>query len=478
MQLKIKKLYLMRRFFNPLCLLFSTVLILASCLESNKTEVTLYDDIAITTFGISSAKTYKHTISSTGSDSVYSDMDGTVSQYPFHIDQLRGEIYNTDSLPVGVDASKMLCTYSTMNSGLPYLENITGDSLMLLSTTDTIDFSAPRYIRVYAMDNSGYRKYKVTVNVHKENGNEFHWNRMADCAQIAALSGMKAVSTAGRLLVFGTDGNTTKIYSTDISGESTWNVESTEMGAEAWRNIAITDNKVYVLDNSMLTVSADGGHSFNSVGECTGISRLLGGNTTALYALGTDGGILMSADGGQTWQADMMGDDTAWMPTDDIGFCCTPFRYNAGTDYLVLTGNRSVEAYPNDRSAMVWRKISEYTPDSKAGKWIYMSMDDTDIYPLPRLSGITVLGYGNSLLALGGNGIGACHEEAMKYMYESRDGGITWKPSASYPLPQELDREGMTIFSAATDADNNIWIVCGGTGQVWRGRLNKMGWNE
>ena len=30
----------------------------------------------------------------------------------------------------------------------------------------------------------------------------------------------------------------------------------------------------------------------------------------------------------------------------------------------------------------------------------------------------------------------------------------------------------------ATDDDNFIWVVCGGTGQVWRGRLNRMGWTD
>jgi len=28
----------------------------------------------------------------------------------------------------------------------------------------------------------------------------------------------------------------------------------------------------------------------------------------------------------------------------------------------------------------------------------------------------------------------------------------------------------------AVDDDDNLWLFCGGTGQVWRGRLNKLGW--
>lgn len=465
----------MRRYFSPICLLLSTVLLFASCIDDDKTEVTLYDDIAITAFGLSSAKIYKHTTSSTGNDSVYAEMDGTVSNYPFHIDHLRGEIYNTDSLPAGIDASKSFCTYTTKNSGVVFLESFLGDSESILSTSDTVDFSAPRYVKVHAMDNSSIRRYKITVNVHKEKGDEFHWNRMPDFSGTAMLSGMKAVSTAGRILVFGTDGNNTRIYSTD-NGQ-TCNTESTVMGPEAWHNIAQTHNGLYVLDGNMLTVSTDGGASFSRIGENNGIRRLLGGSTTALYALDGDGKIILSADGGQTWEADIMTDDMAWMPSENIGFCCTPFRFADKTDYLLLTGTRPAAEYPDDSHAMVWRKISEYAPDSKPGKWVYMNMDDSDIYPLPRLEDITVLGYGKNLLAMGGISIGNDSGEALKHIYESRDGGITWKPSADYPLPDGLDRN-ITTFAATVDADNNMWIVCGGTGQVWCGRLNRMGWGK
>lgn len=467
----------MRRFFGHLCILLSAVLLFASCIDDDKIEVTLYDDIAITAFGISSAKIYKHTTSSTGTDSVYSEMDATVKNYPFHIDHLRGEIYNTDSLPAGIDASKAFCTYSTKNSGIAYIENFMGDSVSILSTADTVDFSAPRYVRVYAMDNSSSRRYKITVNVHQENSGEFHWNRMADCADMTALNGMKAVTTGRRLIVFGTDGNSTKIYTTGITDGNIWTTENTVLGSEAWRNVALTGDKLYVLDGNVLYVSADGGRSFNRAGESIGISRLIGGSTTALYAIGTDGRIMFSADGGQTWEADIMADNMAWMPSEDINFCRTTFRFTPNTDYLLLTGNRSATEHPGDTHAVVWRKISEYAPDSKPGQWIYMNMDDTDKYPLPKMENITVFGYGNSLLALGGKEKDTEEGETLKNIYESRDGGITWKKSSEYPMPDGLDRN-IATFAATTDTDNNIWIVCAGTGQVWRGRLNSMGWSK
>ena len=26
--------------------------------------------------------------------------------------------------------------------------------------------------------------------------------------------------------------------------------------------------------------------------------------------------------------------------------------------------------------------------------------------------------------------------------------------------------------------DHFVWLFCGGSGQIWRGRLNRMGWTE
>ena len=44
----------------------------------------------------------------------------------------------------------------------------------------------------------------------------------------------------------------------------------------------------------------------------------------------------------------------------------------------------------------------------------------------------------------------------------------------------------MSLVSAAglcantwyVDDDNYLWLICEGTGQVWRGRVNKLGWEE
>ena len=186
----------MSKNIGRLCLLLVASVLFASCLDTDYTDnITLYDDIAITQFNITNAKLTKHTTSSTGEDSVYVEDDQSVADYPFYIDQLNGEIYNVDSLPVGVDATRLLCSAYTKNNASVLIENRTRDSLRTLSSTDSIDFSYTRYLRAYASDGRSYRQYRVRVNVHREEAGQFRWTRLPDNADFAAMEGVKMVAS-------------------------------------------------------------------------------------------------------------------------------------------------------------------------------------------------------------------------------------------------------------------------------------------
>ena len=38
--------------------------------------------------------------------------------------------------------------------------------------------------------------------------------------------------------------------------------------------------------------------------------------------------------------------------------------------------------------------------------------------------------------------------------------------------------DGSDVFALAVDDDDYMWLVAGGTGDVWRGRLNRLGWED
>lgn len=460
-----------------LCLLLAAAVSFASCLDTDYTDdITLYDDIAITQFQITSARITKHTTSSTGEDSVYVEDDQTVANYPFYIDQLRGEIYNVDSLPLGVDATKLLCGIYTKNNAMVFIENAARDSLRSLSSTDSTDFSFPRYLRAYASDAQSYRLYKVTVNIHKEEANSFTWTRMADNPGIAALGGLRLAALGGRMLLFGNEGSSTVVYSTAAGDGNAWAKGAAAFGPEAYGNIAVKGDTLFVLDGATLYKTADGA-VFEPVGASGLPARLVGASSTELYGLGADGSLQVSADGGRTWEADSLGSDAELLPSQDLSSCSVPYAYADSTDYVMLVGNRPESGFAADTTAMVWRKVAEYAQGSEPSKWVCVEADSRNNHKLPRLAGLTVVAYGDSKIAMGGAGIGNCHEAPFAKMYESRDGGITWKGNPTYTYPAGFDTAA-TAFAAAVDNDNYIWIVCAGSGQVWRGRLNSLGWAQ
>jgi len=86
-----------------------------------------------------------------------------------------------------------------------------------------------------------------------------------------------------------------------------------------------------------------------------------------------------------------------------------------------------------------------------------------------------LLCYDDGLLAFGK----ASNEGGKPYLeiFQSRDNGITWKERKNiYAFPENLDNTAKTTISSVVDDEGNIWLFCAGTGEVWKGRLNRVAW--
>lgn len=167
---------------------------LSSCLGES-TSYTYYNDAAITAFKLGTLKRTMHTLKKTdGTDSTYTTtLD--CSGYTFYIDQNEGRIWNADSLPVGINTSKALCTITTKNSSsaMP-VKSLNSDSLSWYSSTDSLDFSSVREFRVYNSNGTACRTYTVQVNVHNEEADSCVWTQLPENSQIASFTEMKALS--------------------------------------------------------------------------------------------------------------------------------------------------------------------------------------------------------------------------------------------------------------------------------------------
>jgi len=178
---------------------------------------------------------------------------------------------------------------------------------------------------------------------------------------------------------------------------------------------------------------------------------------------------MVSDDGGYTWFADLMDSSLDLMPTESIATVCYPYSNVKQLDYILLAGSRNADKYPQDKGAMLWHKIVDYSMASIPTSWAYMEWADNNTnMVLPCLEDFSLIHYTNKVLAIG-------FSDALGLsIYESKDSGLTWTTSTTYTLPSEIDTRA--AVSACVDIDNFIWVVQPSTGQVWRGRLNKLGW--
>lgn len=193
-----------------------------------------------------------------------------------------------------------------------------------------------------------------------------------------------------------------------------------------------------------------------------GIKQLIGGNDSEQYALSDDNRLMVSYDQGATWENDLLDEDAALLPTSDIAYVCYPMTLVSNTVYALMAGRRQAE--DSGAYAKVWRKIVDYDGYAPKGSWAYI--ENNGSLALPAMENLTLLRYDDSVLAFG---------KPYEKIYQSRDNGITWKQNGSFQMPEGFDRNATSV-TAVVDDDQNIWLYCEGTGQVWRGRLNRLGW--
>lgn len=455
--------------------LLSALLLATSCLNTDETEYTYYNDTAINSFTLGTLNQYYWGKTKyTDKDSLYKTTV-TGSNYKFYIDQSKNEIYNNDSLPKGTDAAHVICTVNSVNSGLVVIryENISKeDSLVYYSSSDSIDFSEPREFRVYANDGSAYRKYTVKVNVHQEDPDSFRWNNCATVDAFKAFTDMKAVGLNDKVMLLGTNGSKTNVYTTANSDGKTWTKGIEEFDADTYKNTAVLDGTLYAVSKGLLFSTTDG--ETWTEGSAFAYKQLLGAGSKKLYALTADGKITASADNGATWTNEKMDASGEYLPADEISLAVLPSVTNKSTEDIILTGLRDLSANPSDTAAVVWSKVEEYADGSDTNQWVHYESDGG--YKLPALANVSMMRYGNVLVAMGGSPEGDAQSKAFSGLYMSRDKGLTWHTDSKYVLPEGFTNDGSDVFAIAAGKDNILWIISGGTGQVWRGRLNKLGW--
>ena len=196
------------------------------------------------------------------------------------------------------------------------------------------------------------------------------------------------------------------------------------------------------------------------------------GSSVNRYKL-EDGLLKMSSDNGATWTVETLDSDAALLPSDNVNFACKSVRTNADTEYLLMVGTGDADK----KNALCWFKYEENGTEGHNNGWSLIVHDSDDGYALPKLSHLSMVHYGEYMLAIGGKGMDDCKTGAYDAIYASFDNGVNWKRNGLVSLPSGFDKSAADV-KMVVDDDQYLWLICSGTGQVWRGRLNRYGWAD
>lgn len=451
-----------RKFFAFIALITAT-LSLSSCLSSDETTVEYTHDTAITAFSLGSLDRYTKT--KAGKDTLLK-ANVTGSDYKFYIDQAQRKIYNVDSLPAGTRTAAVLATITSKNSSPVILmhakqtENL--DSATYYSSTDSINFSEPRLIRVYSSDYSAYAQYTVTVYVHKELPYEFKWHELAqNNSQLAAFSDLKAVACGDYIYVFGKTDEGTKVLKSAINNGSAWSSITMNVGlsSDAYQSAVALDGELYIADGGKVYASADAA-IWTVVSDNADIKQLIGASSKNLYAY-TATGISVSEDKGANWKAEKLDTDKAYLPKQNISMNVAGVLSAKDVENVMLLGTRDKAL--KDTVATTWLRTVDYANED--GQWNYLEIENNKSGKMPWLDQVITCAADTGFVALGSNG----------KWYKSQDAGLTWKQDKMVVLPAKFATEEGR-FAFCRDNKHYYWIIR--NGYVWRGRFNIDGWSK
>ncbi len=454
------------------------IALLSSCLSDEDNTYTYYNDTAITSFSLGTLNRYVPSKTTAGKDTIVKSTYNC-SGYSFNIDQKSGLIWNEDSLPTYIDASKVLVKTSAKNSGSIVIKSLTDETITALTSTDSIDFSVPRTLYVYNTTGTARREYVVKIGVHKEEADSFVWtNVLSSNLSIAALTEMKAVSNGKNIFLFGNAGTSLKIYAAPVNDGRVWNevIPNTALSTEAVKSVLVRNGVIFTFSNGKV-LSSDDAKTWTECGTVD-LKQLVAASKVRLYALSVDNKLMSSSDNGTTWEEEILDDDVSLLPTQDISFTSRTMATNAGAEKIILIGNRSATAFADDTTAVVWTKIDESVSGSRSNSWNFVEFTSYSKYKAPRMTNWQLVNYdGNRLKAVGGNCVGKSSVEGLSRIYNSSDDGLTWCNDSVMTIPAGLDKTE-TVFTLVSDGVDSIWLIAGKSGQVWKGRINRLAWRE
>ena len=445
---------------KSLLLLLALVLLASSCSEKDNVVNTSNDYCYISSVILGNVKRKVQNTNVT-----FSAVD-----YEMTINQRTNNIENRDSLPSGSQLSRVIATTHFDGSTLAYREKGSNSEWTSYNATDSLDLTKPLELFLTSNDNQSSRIYTLKVNVHQQEGDSLFWKQCDNnVAELTDMTDMKAFVLKDKLFVLGQK----------ISGITLAERSSTEAEGE-WTETPVTDlpatTDIQTLRQyeDMLYLSTNDGSIFSSAdakgwrqeGSTYSAPLKLVEKTEKYYYAISEGKILRSADA-SIWEEEPLDTDATMLPTTDIRALSA--EQANGNNRIILVGQSE-----NSDNAVVWNKMWNDSEQEENAEWIYFPITHDNNIPCPRLEYLNLLPYDGKCIAFGGASVDNS-KKALETMYVSQDYGITWRPDKEHRMPVELKGiEG--CITSTVDENYFIWIIT--NAQVWRGRLNRLGFAQ
>jgi hypothetical protein len=377
--------------------------------------------------------------------------------YKFTIDQLKGEIYNADSLPVGADTIIDRILIDTLNVSGWVTSGVTDT---LFNIKDSLDLRSPIKVKVHAPDGSSVREYTIKVNIHKQDPDLLVWEDMGNPLSSTPISSQKSVLLNGNHLFTYT--SSTEVYQALTDRASFQWLRSSVSGLP----VDVKLSSLINFQNKLFAVTT-GGDLYNSVNGLDWTKVNTGGIqfTNLLSSFSTSITGIEAADGKKYFCTSS--DGIIWTKGEEIpdnfpveNIYATLFETPTGMEKTVIVGYTGSIA----TSVVPWFSLNGYD-------WADLASNSENYCPF--LQNPSIINYGGAFYILGGN---------FDKIYKSTAGIAWYETKKKFLFPAEM--AGENSYSMVVDKNNYIWVIIGQTkkgsgaivpGKTWRGRLNRLG---
>lgn len=381
--------------------------------------------------------------------------------YPLTIDQVNHVIYNADPLPYNTWVDKVV--FSTFNvEGSAAIKSLVDGKDTTFVAKDSTDFRQPRQITVYGYDGESRTTYTVDIRCRKEQADSMQWSLVSQTQLPTELTDVRLLACGEVLHLWGRVDNDTWHYTAHSDRPQAWTGDRVTNNVPEPQTIVQQGLTFYGLNATDIVSSTDGQRWVRNAARTEGITTLIGTTTRALYALSTQG-YLRSENGGSTWTLDA-DDEHDSIPVNHISYMSRKTRSNEAIEEALLVGNTQ------SGRTVVWKRNEMSDPEldgTAQFQWNHLASSADNKGKVPNRLSTSLADYDSGALLAG------LDSEGHVSLLMSYDTGRSW---STYPVTAPEVAEGLAGLTMAVDAHNYIWLYCTGTGQLWQGRLSRLGW--